>query len=119
MSDELLVDNDTQLPAVEVFFDDAVRATILAELGRVRSSVRFVTYTFRDEAVMTALNTLAGQGIDVAGIAGSAIEAGTPHYPLVSYEDTGVFALSTSLLTPSRTPVSTSAWRTQFRNPSG
>ncbi|HOW52615.1 MAG TPA: phospholipase D-like domain-containing protein [bacterium] len=89
ISDELLVDNDTPPPAVEVFFDDAVRATILAELGRAQSSVRFVTYTFRDEAVMTALNTLAAQGVDVAGIAGSPIEAGTPHYPLVAYEDTG------------------------------
>jgi len=89
VSDELLVDNDTPPPAVEVVFDDAIRATILAELGRAQSSVRFVTYTFRDEAVMTALNTLAGRGIDVAGIAGSAIEAGTPQYPLVSYEDTG------------------------------
>ncbi len=85
-----LPDVDTvPLPAVEVLFDDQIRAKVLAELDAAQESVRFVAYTFSDTGVMTKLNGLKADGVDVRGVIGTPVEAGTPSFPLKIYEETG------------------------------
>lgn len=93
LSDDITPDDtptpDEDLPPVAVFFDDQVRARTLAELGRATQRVRFVSYTFSDEGVLTALNALHGKGVGVRGVTGTAIEAGDPLFPVRTYTESG------------------------------
>ncbi len=89
-NDDPVPDVDTApLRAVEVLFDDQIRTKVLAELDAAQESVRFVSFTFSDSGVMSKLNGLAGNGVDVRGVIGTPVEAGSPSFPLKIYEDTG------------------------------
>jgi len=80
---------DLDLPPIEVLFDAAIRPAVLAELGKAQKEVLFTTFTFSDGEVLTRLNVLASQGVDVRGVVGASIEAGTPLFPVRSYADEG------------------------------
>lgn len=93
LSDDIVTDDtpvpDEDLPPVAVFFDDQVRARTIAELGRATERVRFVSYTFSDEGVLTTLNALHGKGVGVRGVTGAAVTAGTPLFPVRTYAESG------------------------------
>lgn len=89
LTDDASPDADINLPPVEVYFDDQIRTKVLAALDAAHSSVRFVAYTFSDTGVMTKLNGLKTNGVDVRGVIGTPVEAGTPSFPLAEFADTG------------------------------